>query len=115
MENSSIKGIVADFKNLIDRVSGQCNDEVTDKLFVASQIMLKDLLPYKYFILREGSWENDILVFDSKDARDEWLSKKCSLSVSPIKFSQTDELSGGEWDNLNNYKITPNGELILTL
>ncbi len=113
MGNSDIKELVADFNNLIDRVSRACSDEVVDKLLIASQFMLIDLLPDKYFALNENTWETDILIFDSKDARDEWLLAKRSSSVSPIEFYRVDELSDGEWNNLNNYKITPNGELAL--
>ncbi len=113
MENNNIKELVTGFNTFIDVVIGECSDEVIDKLFIVSQAMLKDLLPDKYFVLDEKALGSNILIFDSKDARDEWLSTKHSLSVSPIEFYQVDELSNGEWDNLNNYKITPNGELVL--
>lgn len=115
MENSNIKEIVAGFKNLIDRVNGECSDEVINTLFIASQTMLKDLLPYKYFALDKTAWKTDILIFDNNEDRDKWLLSKDSMSVSSIEFSQMDTFSNGEWDNLNNYKITSNGELVFDL
>ncbi len=113
MENNGIKEVVEDFNALIDKVISVCSDEVADKLIIASQAMLKDLLPDKYFVQNEKALGTDILIFDSKDARDKWISSKKSSAVSPIEFYQVEELSEGEWDDLTNYKTTPNGELIL--
>ncbi len=121
MENGGIKEVVMGFNSLIDNVNDKCGDEAANKLFIASRAVLKDLLPEKYFILREKEWSTDILIFDSKEARDEWLLAKSSLPFHPtkkvvfskIEFPKVDELLDGEWDELNYYRATSDGVLTL--
>lgn len=117
MVDSDIKGIVMDFKGLINSVSEQCGDEATDELITAFRAVLKDLFPSKYFVLYEEGHSDAVLIFDSEKKRDKWLLTNCpqSCSTRQINISEFNEYSCSEWDNPNDYEIIPSGELAFRL
>ena len=116
MNKGNIKEVVLGVKNAIKNIPSEYDnyDRVIEVYFESFKFGIKELFPYKYFVLKdsENGWE--IAIFDDEESRDKWIEKNSTYDCSKIIYEAFFSYSQDEWDDPDAYR-EENGVLIFRL